>query len=200
MIDPTDVVIAPLDAAAMSSTEHRWWTRAIPPGALGRLQSLAVHLSGITGSSPPAIVRRPAVAVFAADHGVVADGASAWPQAVTGYMAATMVSGGAAINQFASLIGATVTVVDVGMATPAPDGVVNRRIRSGTNSLARGAAMTLEHADEAIAVGVSIAHGLVERGADCLVGGEMGIGNTTAAASAMTPSTITGTRRAAAAR
>ena len=181
MIQP-DAVVEALDAEAMHATEQRWSTRAIPPGALGRLQSLAVQLSGITGVSPPDVVQRPAVAVFAADHGVVEDGASAWPQSVTGFMAATMVAGGAAINQFAALVGASVTVVDVGLATPAPDGVLPRRVRAGTDSLARGPAMRLDEADAAIAVGFAVADELIDAGADCLVGGEMGIGNTTAAA------------------
>ncbi len=181
-MNPTTPAVAPLDADAMAATAQRWSTRAIPPGALGRLQPLAVQLSGMTGVAPPTVVANPAVAVFAADHGVVADGASAWPSSVTQLMAATMVSGGAAINQFAALFAARVVVVDVGMANPAPDGVVSRRVRAGTGSLARGPAMSTADAAAALAVGIEVANSLVDEGADCLVGGEMGIGNTTAAA------------------
>ena len=166
----------------MAATRDRWSTRAIPPAALGRLQPLAELLSGITGVSPPPVIQRPAVAVFAGDHGVVAEGASAWPQAVTGYMAATMVDGGATINQFAMLVGASVTVVDVGMATTAPAGVLDHRIRAGTANLAHEPAMSVVEASAALTVGSNIAAQLIDDGADCLVGGEMGIGNTTSAA------------------
>ncbi len=174
----------PLDAGAMEAARRRWATRAEPPGALGRLEDLAVHLAGVAGRCPPPVPSAPAVAVFAGDHGVVADGASAWPSAVTGAMVATMEAGGAAICVLAEGIGATVTIVDVGVASALghlPD-VRRERVRPGTASIARGPAMTSAEATAAVDVGIRIAGELVDSGADCLIGGDMGIGNTTAAA------------------
>ncbi|MCY3952669.1 MAG: nicotinate-nucleotide--dimethylbenzimidazole phosphoribosyltransferase [bacterium] len=175
---------APLDAAAMAAARRRWASRAEPPGALGRLEDLAVHLAGVTGRCPPPVPASPAVAVFAGDHGVVAHGASAWPQAVTAAMVETMSAGGAAICTLADSIGASVTVVDVGVALPLEHlaNVRHERVRPGTASIARGPAMTIAEAADAVEAGGRIAGELVETGADCLIGGDMGIGNTTAAA------------------
>lgn len=168
----------------MAAARQRWATRAEPPGALGRLEDLAVHLAGVTGRCPPPVPASPAVAVFAGDHGVVEDGASAWPAAVTAAMVETMSAGGAAICVLAGDIGATVTVVDVGVASPLEHlaNVRHERVRPGTASIARGPAMTTEEAAAAVDVGARIAGELVDGGADCLIGGDMGIGNTTAAA------------------
>lgn len=168
----------------MAAARRRWATRAEPPGALGRLEDLAVHLAGVTGRCPPPVPAAPAVAVFAGDHGVVTDGASAWPSAVTAAMVETMSAEGAAICVLAAGIGASVTVVDVGVASPLDHlaNVRHERVRPGTASIAAGPAMTVEDAAAAVEVGGRIAGELVEAGADCLIGGDMGIGNTTAAA------------------
>ncbi len=174
----------PLDASAMAEARRRWASRAEPPGALGRLEDLAVHLAGVTGRCPPPVTASPAVAIFAGDHGVVADGASAWPQAVTAAMVETMTTGGAAICVLAGGINATVTVVDVGVASPLDHlaAVRHERVRAGTAGIARGPAMTAAEATAALGVGARIADELVDAGADCLIGGDMGIGNSTAAA------------------
>ena len=168
----------------MAAARRRWASRAEPPGALGGLEDLAVHLAGVTGRCPPPVPVSPAVAVFAGDHGVVTDGASAWPSAVTAAMVETMSAGGAAICVLAGGIGAPVTVVDVGVASPLEHlaNVRHERVRPGTASIARGPAMTVEEAAAAVDVGGRIAGELVDAGADCLIGGDMGIGNTTAAA------------------
>ncbi len=100
--------VAPLDRGAMEAARDRWAGRAKPPGSLGRLEDLAAHLAAVTGRCPPAVPVRPAVAVFAGDHGVAADGVTAWPQEVTALMVAGMAAGGAAVNAFAHTIGATV--------------------------------------------------------------------------------------------
>jgi nicotinate-nucleotide--dimethylbenzimidazole phosphoribosyltransferase len=173
-----------LDAGAMEAARARWASRAKPPGALGTLEDLAVHLAGVTGSCPPPVPRRPAIALFAGDHGVVADGASAWPSEITGAMVATIASGGAAINAFARAIGAEVTVVDVGVAGPHPTGtgVLDCRVRAGTASIVREPAMTEPEAWAALDAGRQVAGDLIGGGADCLIGGEMGIGNTTPSA------------------
>ncbi len=156
----------------------------MPPGALGRLQDLAVHLAGVTGRCPPFAPRRPVVVVFAGDHGVVADGASAWPSEITAAMVATVSQGGAAISVFAEAVGAEVVVVDVGVNAPLDPlpNVRAERVADGTASLATGAAMTRDEVEAALAVGIRIAVEQLEAGADCLIGGDLGIGNTTAAA------------------
>ena len=141
-------------------------------------------LAGIAGRCPPPVPAAPAVAVFAADHGVVASGVTPWPQDVTGQMVANFVAGGAAINAIARQVGAAVRVVDVGVATddvPAV-GVDRRRVRSGTADLAVGPAMSSSDACAALEAGASVAAELVAAGHDLLVTGEMGIGNTTPSA------------------
>ncbi|MCY3577627.1 MAG: nicotinate-nucleotide--dimethylbenzimidazole phosphoribosyltransferase [bacterium] len=173
-----------LDVQAMEDARTRWATRAMPPGALGRLQEVAIHLAGIAGVCPPPAPRRPVVVVFAGDHGVVADGASAWPSEITAAMVATVSSGGAAISVFAEAVGAQIVVVDVGVQTPLDPlpGVRTERVADGTASIASEAAMTPDQADAALAVGIRIASEQIDAGADCLIGGDLGIGNTTAAA------------------
>ena len=168
----------------MEDARARWATRAMPPGALGRLQEVAVHLAGIAGVCPPPAPRSPVVVVYAGDHGVVADGASAWPSEITAAMVATVSSGGAAISVFAEAVGAQVVVVDVGVKSPLGPltGVRTERVADGTASIAGGAAMTLDQVEAGVAVGVRIASEQIEAGADCLIGGDLGIGNTTSAA------------------
>lgn len=174
----------PLDAEAMEQARRRWATRAKPPGSLGRLEQLATHLAGVTGRCPPAVPRLPRIVVFAADHGVVAEGASAWPAEVTGAMVATMAQGGAAVNAFAAAVGARVDVVDVGVAGPSQPGpgVRDERVRAGTGNIARVDAMSTDQALAALGVGSRLALECIAQGADTLIGGEMGIGNTTSAA------------------
>lgn len=173
--------IRPPDDRAANAARERWAGRAMPPGALGRLQDLAVQVAGVTGRCPPDPIRSPAVIVFAGDHGVAADGASAWPSEVTGLMVRAMAAGGAAINALAASAGADVTVVDVGVASDLGDlrGVVGARVRPGTASIARGPAMSSDDAVQAVLAGARIAADRIEAGADLLVGGDMGIGNTT---------------------
>jgi nicotinate-nucleotide--dimethylbenzimidazole phosphoribosyltransferase len=133
---------------------------------------------------PPPAPDKPVVVVFAGDHGVVADGASAWPSEITAAMVAMVSSGGAAISVFADAIGAEVVVVDVGVQTPLDPlpGVRAERVADGTASIALGPAMTPDEAKAALVVGIRIASEQLKAGADCLIGGDLGIGNTTAAA------------------
>lgn len=174
-------------SAAAEAAAARWDGRAKPPGALGRLEAVAVRIAAATGACPPAVPAHPAVVVFAGDHGVVADGASAWPSEVTAAMVATMAAGGAAINAFAVAVGASMTLVDVGvlgdvtaLAADGPD-LRHEKVRPGTGSIASGPAMTLDEARAAVEVGIRVACEVIDAGADLLVGGDMGIGNTTPA-------------------
>ncbi|MEA3213980.1 MAG: hypothetical protein QOJ19_136 [Acidimicrobiia bacterium] len=155
-----------------------------PRGALGRLEPLGIRLCGMAAVCPPPLPAPAAVAVFAADHGVVAQGVTPWPQEVTAQMVANFTTGGAAINVIARQTGARVLVVDVGVASELGEapGLLRRKVRQGTADLAERSAMTLGEAEAALDIGAEVAALLVEEGAHCLVTGEMGIGNTTPAA------------------
>jgi len=176
--------IRPLDTAAMDDARARHERLTKPPGSLGELEVLGATLAGIAGTVPPPAPSRPAVAIFAADHGVVASGVTPWPQAVTAQMLANFASGGAAINAIAHQVGATVRVVDVGVAADmtALALVDHRKIRLGTADLAHGPAMTCRDARAALDAGAEVAADLVAAGHDLLATGDMGIGNTTASA------------------
>lgn len=182
-------LVAPTDHSAETDAWAHQQRLTKPPGALGRVEALGAQLAAIAGSVPPPIPAPAAVAVFAGDHGVVAQGVTPWPQEVTAQMVANFVGGGAAINVLARQAGATVTVVDVGVATDldelglaAAPGLIHRRVRSGTSDLAVGPAMSREEVAAALDVGASVAVELVGGGARALVTGEMGIGNTTPSA------------------
>jgi nicotinate-nucleotide--dimethylbenzimidazole phosphoribosyltransferase len=182
-------LLGPVDEDAAAEARARQDRLTKPPGSLGRLEALSVQLAAITGQVPPSVPRPAAIAVFAADHGAVAEGVSAWPAEVTGQMVANFASGGAAINVLARAVGASVTVVDVGVASDLDalglaeaTSMLRRRIRPGTSNLATGPAMTGDEVRRALDVGAQVATELVRSGARALVTGDMGIGNTTAAA------------------
>jgi nicotinate-nucleotide--dimethylbenzimidazole phosphoribosyltransferase len=161
-----------------------------PAGALGRLEDLSVWLCGVQGSCPPKPLDRVSVVVFAADHGVAHSGVSAYPSEVTAQMVRNFVAGGAAVNVLARLAGASVRILDVGVDVdwetapggPVPDAVTAHKVRRGSDDLSRGPALTREEAEQAFAVGMAVADQEVDSGADLLIPGDMGIGNTTAAA------------------
>lgn len=172
------------DVASAAEARRRHDGLAKPPGSLGRLEELGAWLAAVSGRCPPPVPRRPAVAVFAGDHGVVASGVTPWPQSVTASMVATMTAGGAAVAVLADRIGASLVVVDVGLATPSPahPSLLERNVVRGTADLATGPALTRAQVSDALDVGADVAGRLVAEGADLLVTGEMGIGNTTPAA------------------
>jgi nicotinate-nucleotide--dimethylbenzimidazole phosphoribosyltransferase len=170
-------------AAHADQARARHATLTKPAGSLGRLEDLGIQLSAIAGRCPPPVPVAPAVGVFAGDHGVVASGVTPWPQDVTAQMVANFVAGGAAINAIARQVGATVRVVDVGVAGEVPArGVDSRRVRAGTADLAVGPAMSTDEAVAALNVGAAVAAELIARDHDLLVTGDMGIGNTTPSA------------------
>jgi nicotinate-nucleotide--dimethylbenzimidazole phosphoribosyltransferase len=177
--------VRPVDAAAARAAAALHDQLTKPPGSLGLLEKAGIQLCAIAGCCPPPIPEPVTVAVFAADHGVVAEGVTAWPQEVTAQMVANFCAGGAAINVLARHIGAEVIVVDVGVATPIPSaapGLLRRAVRPGTDNIAVAAAMTQAEARRALDVGAGIASEAAGRGARMLVTGDMGIGNTTASA------------------
>lgn len=149
-----------------------------PQGSLGRLEELAIELAQITGKSFPTVTP-PGVIVFAADHGIAAEGVSAFPQEVTTQMVLNFLQGGAAINVFARHIGALFSIVDIGVAHDVEgEGLIQRKIRYGTANFLIEDAMSKSEAVQALEVGIEAAEQIIEQGAKCLILGEMGIGNT----------------------
>jgi nicotinate-nucleotide--dimethylbenzimidazole phosphoribosyltransferase len=175
---------APLDVDAQRRAEQHQLRLTKPPGSLGRLEAVGTQLAGIAAAVPPPLPRPAALAVFAGDHGVHAQGVSPWPQEVTAQMVGNFLAGGAAINVLARQAGADVVVVDVGVASALPEvpGLLARKVRAATADLSLGPAMTIEEAGQALDVGAEVAARLVRQGARCLVTGDMGIANTTPAA------------------
>ncbi len=190
--------IHPLGPAAAAEAQRHLDALTKPPGSLGRLEEIAIRLAALRGGAPR--VDHPVVFTFAADHGVVAEGVSAYPQVVTAQMVENFVRGGAAINVLARQAGARVVVADFGVAgvVPPAHGLVSCPIARGTANMAQGPAMTAEAATTAIERGAALAEEAIDAGADLLVTGEMGIGNTTAAAAitaaivGASPETVTG--------
>ncbi|MEU1620377.1 nicotinate-nucleotide--dimethylbenzimidazole phosphoribosyltransferase [Streptomyces sp. NPDC005722] len=176
--------IRPLDAKALGEAWERQKRMTKPAGALGMLEIISAQLSGLSRQCPPPIPEPAAVAIFAGDHGVHAQGVTAWPQEVTGQMVANFLGGGAVCNAFANQVGAEVCVVDVGVASdlPSTPGLLPRKIRPGTADMTAGPAMSREEALRAIEVGIETARDLVAAGNKALLTGEMGVANTTVSA------------------
>jgi len=165
----------------MDSARSRQDTLTKPQGSLGRLEELSIKLAGIQGRAIPQI-RHKAIFTLAGDHGVVAEGVSAYPQAVTAQMVYNFLRGGAGINVLARLVGARVIIVDMGVAAelePHPQ-LVSRKIAAGTEDMFLRPAMTEEQAVRAIESGIELVRGEVAKGLDIIGTGDMGIGNTTA--------------------
>lgn len=176
--------IRPLDAKALGEAWERQKRMTKPAGALGMLEIISAQLCGLSRKCPPPIPEPAAVAIFAGDHGVHAQGVTPWPQEVTGQMVANFLGGGAVCNAFANQVGAEVCVVDVGVASelPATPGLLPRKVRAGTADFTVGPAMTQEEVLKAIEVGIETARDLVAAGNKALLTGEMGIANTTTSA------------------
>ncbi len=177
--------------ATIALPDARWAERAWarlddltkPPRSLGELETIAARVAAVQRTERPAVERK-AVVLAAGDHGVVAEGVSPYPQEVTGQMVANFAAGGAAINQIADAVGAELVLLDVGTVgggSPVA-GLRVERVRPGTANMACGPAMTREEAEAAVLIGARVAGELAADGVSLLGTGEMGIGNTTAAA------------------
>ncbi len=179
-LERTIAAIGPLDRAAMERAQARQDRLTKPRGALGRLEAISIQVAGITGCEQPRI-RDKAVITLAGDHGVVAEGVSAYPSEVTPQMVLNFLRGGAAINVLARHVGARVVVVDIGVAAdiPAQPGLVVRKVAKGTANMRRGPAMTREQAIAAIEAGIAVLEEELAKGLDIVATGDMGIGNTT---------------------
>lgn len=174
--------IPTIDAGWLAAAQARQAQLTKPPGSLGRLEQVGTWLAAIQQSQQPRL-ERVRIVVFAADHGIVAEGVSAFPPSVTVAMVRNFARGGAAISVLARQLGADLEVVNVGTVTPVETllGVLDQRLGAGTANFLREPAMTLEQLHAALAVGREAAERAVAAGAHLFIGGEMGIGNTTAA-------------------
>lgn len=172
----------PVDTQAVEQALARQQQLTKPAGSLGQLEALAVQLAGLQGRVKPSL-EQVWIAIFAGDHGVVAEGVSAFPQEVTGQMLLNFVSGGAAISVLARQLGASLEVVDLGTVTPSLSlpGVRHLNIGPGTANFVQGPAMTEAQGQLALQAGRDSVQRAIASGAQLFIGGEMGIGNTTAA-------------------
>jgi nicotinate-nucleotide--dimethylbenzimidazole phosphoribosyltransferase len=180
LIDQTINDIYPLDETAMDAARARQDQLTKPLGSLGRLEELSIRLAGIFGEATPRISKK-TVVLAAGDHGVVAEGISAYPQDVTPAMVMNFLGGGAAINVLAGHAGADIVIIDAGVASDLPDHPQLRSVKigRGTDNIAVGPAMTREQAIQCLEVGIETAREQIAAGADLLACGDMGIGNTT---------------------
>jgi nicotinate-nucleotide--dimethylbenzimidazole phosphoribosyltransferase len=174
--------IQPLDEKAIREAALHLDQLTKPPGSLGKLEDIAKQVAGITGEKIPDLAKK-AVVVMAGDHGVCAEGISAFPAEVTPQMVLNFVHGGAAVNVLARQAGADVVCVDIGVnADLEHPQLLSRKVRKGTGNIAKGPAMSREEAIQAILVGWELIEELVAKGYRLFGTGEMGIGNTTPSA------------------
>ncbi|MDZ7884282.1 MAG: nicotinate-nucleotide--dimethylbenzimidazole phosphoribosyltransferase [Mycobacterium sp.] len=174
-------VVGP-DPEAERAARSRQQTLTKPPGSLGRLEELSVWVAACQGVCPPRQFGRARVVVFAGDHGVTASGVSAFPSEVTAQMVANFGAGGAAINVLADLAGAGVRVADIAVdAESADTGIGAHKVRRSSGNIAVEDALSAQEALAAVQAGRAIADEEVDGGADLLIAGDMGIGNTTPA-------------------
>lgn len=175
--------IPALNAEMAQAAERRQARLTKPSGALGRLESLSVRIAAMTGRLDW-LPTAPGCLVFAGDHGIAAQGVSAYPQAVTRQMVFNFLGGGAAINVLARQMGARLLVVDAGVLGDFEEHplLVRAKVAHGTQDFSQGPAMSQAQAEAALAVGARAAVRLIAEGVNVLAVGEMGIGNSTSAA------------------
>jgi nicotinate-nucleotide--dimethylbenzimidazole phosphoribosyltransferase len=191
--------ITPLSEESMGKARERQNRLTKPKGSLGILEELSIKIAGITGNDRPKIHNK-VVFVFAGDHGVTEEGVSAYPKEVTRQMVYNFLKGGAAINVLSRHIGASVVIVDAGIATDMEihPGLTIRKIGYGTKNIAREKAMTETQAKESLLTGILMVEEQLKNGLDIVALGEMGIGNTTPSAAiasvitGLTPELLTG--------
>ena len=161
LIDKTILNIDTLDETSMSAAQERQNTLTKPLGSLGRLEELSIQLAGIYADPKPIITKK-SVILAAGDHGVVAEGVSAYPQEVTPQMVQNFLSGGAGINVLARHVEADITILDVGVASDLPNHPLlkNVKVAKGTQNIAIGPAMTLDQAIKCLEIGIQAAEDL----------------------------------------
>ena len=182
MNQPDFPPVTPPSSATAAAARERQGTLTKPPGALGRLEELSVWVASCQNVCPPTQFERARVVVFAGDHGVARSGVSAFPPEVTAQMVANFDAGGAAINALAEVAGATVRVADIAVDGDAHSPAIGaHKVRRGSGNIAVEDALSTDETIAAIAAGRTIADQEVDSGADLLIAGDMGIGNTTPA-------------------
>jgi nicotinate-nucleotide--dimethylbenzimidazole phosphoribosyltransferase len=183
LLEKTVQSIRPLDTKVMEAARQRQDNLTKPKGSLGRLEDISVQIAGITGNITPRITNK-AIITMAADHGVVAEGVTLYPQEVTRQMVMNFISGGAGINVLGRHTGTRISVVDMGVIGGFPDtpGLICKMIDFGTKNIAAGPAMTKEQAISAVEAGIEVVDAEFKKGLDIIGTGDMGIGNTTASA------------------
>jgi len=181
MLEKVIKSIGSLDDTSLGKAQERLDDLTKPKGSLGRLEEIAKQICGIKGKIVEKIEKK-VIYVLAADHGVVSEGVSAYPQEVTPQMVYNFLGGGAGINVLADHIGADVRVVDMGIAgdMQGVKGLIDKKISKGTDNMAQGPAMSKRQAVASIESGIELALKANDEGFDILGTGDMGIGNTTA--------------------
>ncbi len=173
------ITIPPLDQKAVARTRKRLDGLAKPPGSLGALEEIAVRLAGITGDMVPSVDHK-VIIIMAGDHGIVTEGVSNYPQHLTRLMVRTILGDNAAVSVLARQAGARTLVVDMGVAGKMEHpGLLDRKIKQGTDNMLLGPAMSEEEATRAVIAGRDVAWSAIDQGANLIGTGEMGIGNTT---------------------
>ena len=185
-LDALLAAVEPVDNALEPAIRAHLDDLTKPRGSLGRLEALALQYGLVTQSDRPTAGRK-RIVLFAADHGVVAEGVSAFPAEVTGQMVRNMAAGGAAICVLTRHAGIDLELVDIGVKPPLDDviGIRHERIKPGTDNMAAGPAMCTADAERALLVGAARAHAAHADGVTLIGAGDMGIGNTTASAALM---------------
>ena len=169
------------DADAAQAARLRQGELTKPPGALGVLEDLSIWAAGVQGQCPPHAFEQARVVVFAGDHGIAAAGVSAYPSEVTAQMLATIAAGGAAVNVLAAAAGATVRALDLSVAVDTDPAGARYKVRRSSGRIDREDALTAEQTQQALAAGIAIADAEIDSGAQLLIAGDLGIGNTTPA-------------------
>lgn len=183
LLQQTIAQIKPINEQAYAKGKARIDSLAKPPESLGKLEKLAAQLAGINGEGFPTLATK-TVIVCAGDHGVCEEGVTTNPQSVTVFQTLSFPKGKTGVCAIAKSVGANVVVVDVGVKENLPEdaGVLLKKVKYGTDNMAKGPAMTYEEAIRSIEVGIETAIEQIKAGADVLATGEMGIGNTTPSA------------------
>ena len=180
----TELLAVPaLDRSLENNLKTALDGKAKPPGALGRVEELALELGLIQQRARP-VVKQPVLLVFAGDHGLTRSGVAAFPSGVTVAMVDTLLAGRASANAFARVVGAEVRVIDAGVAADLSDraGLIQAKIALGTGDASVEPAMIPQQAEAALLAGAQVAKDAIANGADLIALGEMGIGNSASAA------------------
>ena len=176
------ITLAPISVDARQAMQAKLDGLGKPIHGLGKLETLAVDLAGIEGTTDLQVAKRCCL-IFAADHGVVREGVSATPAKVTAIQAINLLIGHTAAAAMGSAVGCELQVVDVGIAADLTDPrLIHRKIRHGTRNMVEEPAMTLAEAQAAIEVGMTTTQDAIAAGNQLILIGELGIGNTTTAA------------------